>query len=162
MNKIEIYKLKDYPNYGITKEGKVFNIKRNKEVKPCKGVDGYAHIVLYVNGEKNRLRVHRLMAVTFFNSTAIINHKDSDKFNNRLDNLEVTTNSLNVKHAYDSGAYLSTYKVSIIAIHKETKEEFSFRSLREAEEKLGIDRHRISNFLKGKANNHTSYEFYRK
>lgn len=158
---MEIHKLEKYPNYGITTCGKVYNLKRNKEVKAFKGVDGYAHITLWDTGKKNRLRVHRLMAETFIKESGYVNHKDSNKFNNNLDNLEVTTNSENIQHAYDAGAYLSTYKVDIIVTHKETQEKTRFRSLRAAEEALGIDRHRISNILKGKCNNHTSYEFYR-
>ena len=56
-------------------------------------------------GGKTNVRVHRLVAATFLgrNDDLMVNHKDGNKQNNRLDNLEYTTNRENVQHAIDTG-----------------------------------------------------------
>jgi hypothetical protein len=49
--------------------------------------------------------------------------------------------------------------LKIIAINKETKEEFKFESLRKCEKYTGVDRHRIKTFLRKERPNHTKYDF---
>ena len=50
--------------------------------------------------------VHRLMASTFIRKLLpkeVVNHIDGNKLNNNIENLEITSASLNTKHAYDMG-----------------------------------------------------------
>ena len=74
--------------------------------RPCKitMLKGYAQISLCRNGVYARRAVHRIVWEAF--NGAIpgrmeINHKDLNRSNNRLDNLELTTHQQNVKHAID-------------------------------------------------------------
>ena len=51
---------------------------------------GYGRVVLYRDGKRHRLLVHRIVAVAFIpnpNNLPCVNHKDEDRLNNRADNL---------------------------------------------------------------------------
>ncbi len=68
--------------------------------------NGYMTISLYGNGKEKRLLVHRLVAIAFIpnpENKATVNHIDSDRKNNRLDNLQWTTYSENTKHGFEFG-----------------------------------------------------------
>lgn len=61
--------------------------------KLCKWIDntGYYQVVIRVNKKKKYIRVHRLIAETLIenpNNLPQINHKDSNKLNNSIENLE--------------------------------------------------------------------------
>lgn len=67
---------------------------------------GYVLVTLCKNGEKERLRVHRIVASHFIlneKNYDEVNHIDGNKFNNYAPNLEWCTRSENIQHAYDIG-----------------------------------------------------------
>lgn len=109
----EIWKnIKDFPSYQISNMG---NVKRivsgqgavaGRILKPEILHDGYHRITLSDNGKKDRKRINRLV-LEIFNPVNDMdnlesNHKDGNKNNNKLDNLEWMTNSENRKHAYEN------------------------------------------------------------
>ena len=57
--------IKSAPNYQINELGEIFNIKRNKIVKPYVDQLGYYQITLRVNKIAKHFRVHRLMAEAY-------------------------------------------------------------------------------------------------
>lgn len=65
--------------------------------------NGYCEVVLRVNKKSITCYVHRLVAKTFLNldreSKLEVNHKDKNKTNNNLNNLELVSHSENLKHA---------------------------------------------------------------
>jgi hypothetical protein len=70
--------------------------------------NGYHRVTLYKNRRGKHCAVHRLVAETFLSNTnklSIVNHKDGDKINNHIDNLEWVTQSDNMKHAWNSGFF---------------------------------------------------------
>lgn len=102
-------KLVDYPNYSVSNYGEVRNDTTGGLLHPWTGKVGYKMVKLNDNGKWQNKTVHRLVALTFIpnpQNKATVNHKDGDKTNNRLDNLEWATYSENNYHAYnvlDSG-----------------------------------------------------------
>lgn len=63
--------------------------------------NGYAGVILCKNGVYKPLSVHRIVAETFIpnpNNYPQVNHKDENKVNNRVDNLEWCTISYNVNY----------------------------------------------------------------
>lgn len=63
---------------------------------------GYRHTIL---NRKNR-NIHRVIAETFIpnpNNLPCVNHKDGNKQNNRVDNLEWCTHSENMLHSFRTG-----------------------------------------------------------
>lgn len=67
---------------------------------------GYAHLSLTKDGIAKRVWLHRLVAETFIpnpNNLPQVNHKDGNKSNNHIDNLEWCTVAHNLKHAVETG-----------------------------------------------------------
>lgn len=104
--------LKNYPGYLIYPSGKVFSLKTNKFLKfgdvGRKNDDSFYKVVVLKNylEQVETVRVHRLVAEAFIpnpNGYPIVNHKDGNKGNNDVSNLEWVTYSQNNQHAYDIG-----------------------------------------------------------
>lgn len=75
---------------------------RRTKVKP----NGYEIIILSKNNRKKTHHIHRLVAMAFLDDYCEmldVNHKDGNKLNNNLANLEMCTRSENIRHAYDNG-----------------------------------------------------------
>lgn len=92
----------NYPNYMINTEGKIKSKYSNLILKESNHTNGYKTVMLYENGKSKRLYIHRLMGITFlldnFSKGKEINHKDGNKANNSLSNLEWVTKSQNHLH----------------------------------------------------------------
>lgn len=68
--------------------------------------DGYLCFVYSINCKRSTKRVHRLVANAFIPNTydlPVINHIDSNRANNSVDNLEWCTISYNTKHGFEDG-----------------------------------------------------------
>lgn len=119
----EIWKIIDcFPRYAISNYG---NIKvlffqnnvnkrlysREKTLKLIKKKDGYIKVNLHNNeytgrGNGCEYLVHRLVAEAFIpnpDNLPEVNHKDGNKTNNKVDNLEWCDRSYNISHAYKLG-----------------------------------------------------------
>ena len=96
--------IKDFPNYEVTSDGKIWSKKRKIYLSPKEDKDGYKIVTLYTNGKKYSRRVHRLVAEAFLDNPKnypIVNHKDENIRNNNIENLEWCSISYNTK--YGSG-----------------------------------------------------------
>lgn len=83
------------------------NGKRPGLLTLTKQPSGYRYAMIELsNGKQRNCRVHRLVAQHFLpnqDNLSEVNHKDGNKDNNRVDNLEWCTRSHNVKHSFDTG-----------------------------------------------------------
>lgn len=119
----ELYEIDTFGNIK-SKDKKVKNkngyrIIKGKILKPKYDKYGYLKIGLTKNNKQKFYFVHRLVAKTFLpnpNNYLIINHKDGNKTNNYIGNLEWCTQKYNIKHAYDNGL-----KKGVSADHKGSK-----------------------------------------
>ena len=76
--------------------------RSEKELKTFINSFGYFKVNLFKNSHGKQHSVHRLVAEAFLpnpNHLPEVNHKDGNKFNNRVENLEWCTHSENAKHA---------------------------------------------------------------
>lgn len=84
----------DFEDYLINRKGEVYSKKTNKFLKPWLDSKGYLQVQLFKNGNKYSFKVHRLVAIVFLpnpNNLPEVNHKDENKQNPNLDNLEWCT-----------------------------------------------------------------------
>lgn len=92
--------------YFVTEDGAIYwqYQSRFEEMATQVTKNGYRYIQL---GTTRKL-VHRLIAQTFIpnpDNKPCVNHKDGNKLNNTVSNLEWVTHSENMRHAFDTGIY---------------------------------------------------------
>jgi hypothetical protein len=88
-------------NYVIHSDGRVWSVRRKMFLKPVKDKKGYVWVQLYTK----KYKIHRLVAESFIpnpNRLPQINHINSNKTDNRVENLEWCDNSYNQIHRYKS------------------------------------------------------------
>ena len=93
--------IKNYENYLIDENGKIYSKKTKKILKSCVRKDGYMMVGLYKNGYRKNFQIHSLVAETFIpnpNDLPQVNHKDEDKTNNNISNLEWCTAQYNLTY----------------------------------------------------------------
>lgn len=102
----EIYKdIDGYAGfYKISNLGNVKSLKGKTErfLKQYKDKNGYLHVSLSKNGHLKTFQVHRLVCLHFIenNTKLVVNHKDGNKSNNILENLELVTPQENIIHSF--------------------------------------------------------------
>lgn len=141
---------KDIPGtegeYKISNHGKVMTAKTGRILAPAIDERGYERVCLFKMDRRRRYKVHRLVAITFIpnpNNKEQVNHKDGNKRNNSVDNLEWVTNDENMTHSRATGlhdnhkAWCDSHKKRIIATHIKSGEEIAFDSILAAKKALG-------------------------
>ena len=93
--------LKSFPSYFVTEEGNVYN-SRGLRLKKQVNIDGYFVVNLYLNGKDFHRRLCRLVAEAYlpdYCEDLVVNHKDLDKQNDHVSNLEMVTILENTQHS---------------------------------------------------------------
>lgn len=112
----EIWKdIKGYEGlYQISNFGRVRSLERKvkgrkyrrKFLSIQKNKNGYQKVGLYNSPNHKSISIHRLVALNFIpnpHNKKCVNHKDGNKENNKVNNLEWVTHSENMKHAFTKG-----------------------------------------------------------
>ena len=95
-----------------------------------------SRVVLWKNGEHKDCLVARLVALTFLGSPPAgytVNHKDGNRLNNCVDNLEWLTLADNIRHGFDTGLYSCQTSITL----KNDTSTASFRSMSVASKSIG-------------------------
>ena len=177
MNDIEVWK--PHPEFCFIEASTLGNVRTlNREVttnrgtrllkgrvlKPHRNKTGYLSVVFGMNGKQVHKRVHRLVAETFIpnpNGWPQVNHKDCDRTNNSVSNLEWCDASYNQRYREKYGvSNTESLGHPLFAVNLETLEVFKFRSQHEAGRQLGVHHQSsITQVLKGKQNQTGGYWF---
>lgn len=99
--------VKGVEGYLISNFGRVRSLKLKKDIimSLCDHYRGYKVVWLYAIPKKKKFFVHRLVAEAFLENPEekrVVNHKDSNKKNNALTNLEWMTHSENTGYYYEN------------------------------------------------------------
>jgi len=146
---------KDIPNYEgmyqVSNNGRVksfrkstkFHCKNEYFLKPTVINSGYGVVTLYKDSTRRKFLVHRLVAEAFLpnpNNYPQINHKDENKLNNNVCNLEWC--SVEYNNAYGTARIRSVETVStpVEQMTYDGKPIAIYRSTKIASEILGINR----------------------
>jgi len=152
--------------YQVSNLGRIWNTVAQKFMKPQLKKSGYYSVNLMKPNKKIVTeRVHRLVALYFCpkkEGCNTVNHIDSNKTNNRADNLEWTTISGNTKHCYQNNkqfreqvtrnSILGAEKTVLTLEVKNTDGKLIgiFRGYQEAARALGINEKTVRNIRLGK------------
>jgi hypothetical protein len=161
---------KDVPGYeGIYEAstmGRVRSLKydshyRGRILKGTTGKNGYKIIALWKDGRSKSETIHRVVAKTFLVNPLnkrTVNHKNGNKTDNRVQNLEWSTDSENNQHAFDflgrKGIGLKGNKNGhsrkIVQLTMRGIEVRTFDCIRDAEVETNIKHENISKVARGK------------
>lgn len=146
-NKQEFRLLARYPDYAISKDGRILEVNKNKLIEyDFSNSSNYIYPTIRIFDrvlkKSDTVRLHRLVALAWcenkdFISKPIVNHKDRNRHNYHADNLEWISYSGNTSHTLDDTVnYNVTYKVRNI----DTGEIKYLESLTEASKYMGRSR----------------------
>ena len=157
--------------YAVSNLGRVKNIKTGRILKPYKNNKGYMLVHLYKNGIEKKYLVHRLVITAFKanpDNKFEVNHRNEDKTDNRLNNLEWishkdncnfgTRNERSATTKKANGDYeklASKYSIPVYCITNNTV----YKSAREASRQLNISQPSITACCKGQYKQIKGYKF---
>ena len=125
-------------------------IVKGRVLKQDKCKNGYLQVQVKANGKFIKQRIHRLVAQTFLTNPdnfPEVNHKDNDRTNNNVNNLEWCTRSYNRQYREKYGEAKGK---PILAANLSTLEVSRFRSQNEAGIVLGVNVGNINSVIKGR------------
>jgi hypothetical protein len=171
--------IKDYPNYLITTDGRIFNIKKMILLKKLLNNRGYNYSCLYNENGGKFFLVHRIMAETYLpkdDTRNFVNHIDGNKENNLLCNLEWCTHQENMQHAWKNGLSKTSEKqrqngkntihIALKAANELKRRKIIdlsngkiYNSSKDAALELGYKKETLANWLNGHRENKTSLKY---
>lgn len=142
--------------------GNIYN-KKGRKLSPYVDCVGYYQIVLTKDKKTYHVRLHRHIYEAFYGKIPkgmVINHKNGNKLDNSIQNLEVVTNSENTKHGYDMGLYHSKKRSIPVKVYDQQGQYIkTYKSIREVSSCLGINRKILSQILFNNKRNNYKYIF---
>ena len=148
----------DFEGWMVSSFGRIKNLDYINELGLM--VSGYRTINIKANGNEHRLQVHRLVLSAFHPiekmQDFLVNHKDGNPGNNKLENLEWITSSGNTIHSIENGL-IQPYSRKVVRIDLKTGEEKIYQSIIQASLDIGVCKSAIGNVLIGRSKTSGGY-----
>lgn len=141
--------------YQVSNQGRVKSLKFGKEkiLKSGKDKDGYLKVDLCKDGKKKTCQVHRLVAQAFIDNPSNleqVNHKDEDKTNNNVSNLEWCSAKYNMNYGTHNERVAKALSKQVNQYSLDDKLIATYPSTMEVERQLGYSNKNISKCCLGK------------
>lgn len=107
--------------YQVSNFGNVKSLITNKLLKTHTGKNGYVYVTFGIRSKRHTFKLHRLVASVFIRQPKKdeeVNHKDMNKTNNHVDNLEWCYRSGNIRHSFAMGGRERNKKMLLLANSK--------------------------------------------
>ena len=156
-------KIKGFENYEISNEGRLKSLHFGKEIfrksKPTK--QGYVRFALCKNGKQFIFLAHRLVAEAFIENPEkklCVNHKDENKANNNVLNLEWVTHKENNNFGTRGNRIAKGLFKKVCKIDENGKVIQNYKSIEEASKKNNVSTSLISMICNGKRNGNFKFK----
>ena len=149
---VEIWKRYKDTNYEVSNLGNVRRIGATKNRKIQDNGKGYKNMILRIDGESKMLYVHRMVAETFIpnpKGLSEVNHKDENKSNNCVSNLEWMSKIDNLHYGTRQERSVSKRSIPVSQYDLQGNLINTYKSAREASRQTGITQGSISYCVKG-------------
>ena len=133
-------------DYSVSTEGEVRKDTTNYILSQSSQQD-YKFVGLIINGKKKRMRVHRMVALTFIDNPdnkPYVNHINGNRSDNNVENLEWVTPSENTQHAVDTGLFKSGRARAVVQYNLNGEQMATFESASEAARQTGGSQSKIT------------------
>ena len=133
-------------DYSVSTEGEVRKDTKNYILSQSSQQD-YKFVGLIINGKQKRMRVHRMVALTFINNPdnkPYVNHINGNRSDNNVENLEWVTPSENTQHAVNTGLFKSGRTRAVIQYNLNGEQMATFESATEAARQTGGSQSKIT------------------
>lgn len=124
---------------------------KGRILTPHKDEDGYFHLLLNEGGTRIYVSVHRLVALAFIpnpDNLPQVNHKDENKTNNAVDNLEWCSAKYNTNYGTASERRSKTISQGVVAMDKDGNIIKVYSTQKEAAKDVGGVQANISRSIK--------------
>ena len=133
-------------DYSVSTEGEVRKDTTNYILSQSSQED-YKFVGLIINGKQKRMRVHRMVALTFIDNPdnkPYVNHINGNRSDNNVENLEWVTPSENTQHAVNTGLFKSGRTRAVIQYNLNGEQMATFESATEAARQTGGSQSKIT------------------
>ena len=133
-------------DYSVSTEGEVRKDTTNYILSQSSQQD-YKFVGLIINGKQKRMRVHRMVALTFIDNPdnkPYVNHINGNHSDNNVENLEWVTPSENTQHAVNTGLFKSGRTRAVIQYNLNGEQMATFESATEAARQTGGSQSKIT------------------
>ena len=160
---IEWRQIRGYPNYSINNYGDIYSRNVERLLKPK--IDRYGYkVVTLTDGKKFKcFTVHRLVAEAFIdnpNNLPCVNHKDENKLNNSVKNLEYCTPKYNANYGTrNKRMALSKKKNPIIQYGLDGEYLNTYLGVKDAQKATGVNRNSIRLVCNGERDSAGGYKW---
>lgn len=147
--------IEGYPHLIVSNMGRVYSTIQSRELKQFKSNRGYMRVALCKDGNVRCTHVHKLVAEAFIPNTEnlpTIDHINSDKTDNRVENLQWMSYKQNTQK-YDDNFFREKKSVVCVETHK------VYNSIRKASKDLKINASTISAICKGEYDHYKGLHF---
>ena len=153
-------KINEFPQYEVSNTGMV---RKGTKVKKCRSNSrGYPTAVLYENGKRKNIPVHRLVAIAFIpnpGNLPQVNHKDENKQNNNVANLEWCDAKYNNNYSNAAGRAFDYKSIPVVMLTFDGAVHSIFPGSASASRQTGIGQGNINEVCMGKRESAGGYVF---
>lgn len=149
--------------YQVSSFGRIKSLFRDKRIlKPQKNIHGYLKVGLYKNGKCKIFNIHNLVANAFIenpNNYKYVNHKDENKTNNRVENLEFCSFYYNLMYGTRVQRIAKKNNKPILQFDLEGNFIKEYESITQASKELNNSLNNISQCCLGRSRTSKGYIF---